>query len=854
MKDNYTSPPKFGQWILKKLLSSQEREYFLTDMEIGYSERLKKMGQLYTIFWYWKQLLRTVPPLITDSIKWSAVMFKNYLKIAFRNIKKYKVYSFINIFGFSVGIACTLLILLWVMDETSYDSVHKNADRIYRIVSEYHTNEIYVTPNTPAGLIHELNSFREIEKAARISYAMLDIQYGNSEENTYEGRGIYADSGFLDMFDYPLISGSRDIALSDKNSIVISRRMAETCFGDTEPIGKSLKVDNSRELVVTGVLDNSNINSHLEFEYIIPMDYVELNAADPGYWGSFRYKTYILLNESSDTANLSKNIEGILTEHVQSVKIVPLLQPLRQIRLYGLNGGGLYIYIYALSAVSILILCIACINYMNLSTAKSIKRSKEVGLRKTFGAQRSSIILQFFSESFVFTSFAVIIAILGIMTFLPVFNNLTGKQLTFAIFTSIPFLKLLTVITLVTGFISGTLPAVYLSRFNPIDIFKRITRNGSIGINSLRKVMVVFQFSLTIFFVICTFAVMNQLDFIKNKNLGFEKADLIYMDSASLNTIQFESLKNDLIQSPGIVNITRTNVPLLELGWETRDVDWVGKTEDQQISFQIRMADHDYLETFGMKMADGRFFSNEFISDRQSGFIVNEAAVKLMGLESPVGSKFRLSSMEGTIIGVIKDFHHHSLKDKIEPLCLLIDPSSSNCIFVRISPDNANEAISTLQNNWERINPGTSFSFSYFDESVNSLYADEYRIGKLLNYFTVFTIIIACLGLFGLSSFIAEQRTKEIGIRKVLGASIPGIINALSKEYLVNLLIASVIAWPAAKFVIDKWLATFAYGVSPGFVSFVYATILVFFIASVTYSFQSVKAAIANPVETLRYE
>jgi len=845
--------PKLARTLLRIFIDNMNHDSLIGDFDEMYFIHRGEQGRLKANFWYWSQVLKVVPVFLYTTIYWSGSMFKNYLTIAIRNIRKHKGYSFINIAGLALGMAASILILLWIQDELSYDRFHKNADNIYWIISEHTTNTTYRTPNTPAPLAAVLREdCPEIENVVRMGRTGWSIRYGENGEHTYNERGMIADANFFEMFSFPLLEGDPATVLNDPLSLVITREMALSCFGDENPVGKILILDNDHAVRVSGVMDDVPTNSSLQFHFIIPFEFLRHIGTNLDHWAGFRYRTYIQVNKTTVQQEIAAKIEGILQENIPDSKSRLLLHPLKEIRLYDIEGGGAITYVYVFSAAAVLVLLIACINFMNLSTARSANRSREVGLRKVVGAFRMDIVKQFYGESILMSLMSLALAILLVALFLPAFNNLSGKRLTLEFLGRTQILSGLLGIVFLTGFVSGSYPALLLSSFQPSKVLKGKLSKGARG-SVLRIVLVVIQFSLSIFLLICSLGVSGQMDFIKNKDMGFEKKNLIHMRTGDLSEEAYRSVKNDLLKHPVILNVTRTNAPLLWLGLETSGVSWERQKPDEMITVQIRTVDYDYLKTFGMRMHSGRFFSKEFSTDATQGYIVNEAAVKAMGMTSPLGKKFKFQDREGSIVGVVKDFHHHSMHDEIEPLIFLIQDWYSY-MFVRIAPGGATEALNVIESYWERIDPGYPFSYMFMEDSIDRLYRSEHRTSRIMNHFTFLAVLIACLGLFGLASFMAAQRTKEIGIRKVLGAPVAKLIVLLSKEFTQWVLIANIIAWPAAYFIMRKWLQSFAYQTNIRLSLFLCSGIIALVIALITVGFQAVKAATVNPADSLRNE
>jgi cell division protein FtsX len=620
---------------------------------------------------------------------------------------------------------------------------------------------------------------------------------------------------------------------------------------------------------VTGVIENIPKNSHLQFGFVGSIKRAVAMGART-HWSGWLYDTFVLLQSNTSFEEVNAKLEAwIKTKGAEESRYY--LQPLSDVHMYGLQGEGAIRPLSLFSTLALLILIIACINYMNLATARGGTRAKEIGLRKVVGAKKNNILKQFLSESVLFAFFALLISLFLVALFLPVFNQISGKELSMNLVQNkFLFLGILS-ITLLTGVLSGSYPAFFLSSFEPDRILKGTLSAKKIGTStaSIRKGLVVFQFILTIVLIISTTTVFRQMSFIKNQRLGFDKNYLIYTQlrsegnlweryDAQKTWLKYKTLKNELSQNPNILDVSSaTCLPFGSMGGEWGQLDWEGKDPEYQLSMNHMAVDAHFLKTFQLEMIEGRFLSDEFPSDAQN-FILNEAAIKATGLDSPVGKRFRLLDKTGKITGVIRDFHFAPLHDEIEPLVLHLMPYQywmyRNYVFVRISADNISQNIASIEKMWERAIPEYPFEFHFLDDTIDQKYRSEQRLEMILRIFTFLAISISCFGLFGLISFTAEQRTKEIGIRKVLGASVGSVVRLLSKEFVVLVVLANIIAWPVAYYVMTKWLKNFAYRTEIGFVTFLFSGFLALIIAILTVCFQSIKAALSNPVDSLRYE
>jgi len=798
-----TKPPKFAERILS-ILSSSKKIGILGDTEEEYHMILLEKGRFRADMWYAWQIFQPLPFFIRSTIYWSFEMFKNYLKIALRIMNRHKGYSFINITGLAVGIACFILILLWIRHELSYDRFHENGERIFKVTIESHRSDGRIEPflDTQFPLAPALKErYPDIKNAARIFEAKALVRYGSRAFN--EDRFYFTDNSFFEMFTFPLVSGNPETVLSGANSIVITEDMAQKYFGNTDPIGKIMSVNVKRDFIVTGVMKNIPTNSHIQFDFLGPSGILEnldrerlrqeWDASGLNSWGATYVHTYVLLQEFSSYLDVEQKISGFLSEVKSGTRWMLRMQPLFQIYLFPINGSSTVVkYLTIFAIIAFVVLIIACINFMNLTTAYSSKRAREIGMRKVVGAQKGDIVKQFFGESLMLSLVSAGVAVLLVFLFLPAFNTLSGKQLSLINSFDLSLLSGLLGITALTGCLSAIYPALFLSSFRTIGIIKGSLSSGSKR-PLFRRALVVAQFSLSIIFIIGTVVIYSQLEYIRKRNIGYNKENLIYLTLQGEVQNKHQIIKNEMKRSPNVLNVTASNVLPSFLDTGAGGLDWEGKDPKFEAVYNYASVDFDFIETFQMEMAQGRNFSREVISD-DSNFILNETAIKEMGLNDPVGKRFSMWGMEGKIIGIVKDFNFRPLHTEIEPLILTPKAMPYTYIFIRIPDENYASAIKYLEGVWNRLNPEYPFDYHFLDADFDRLYWDEQRLGKIFGYFTCLAIFIACLGLFGLAAFVAEQKTKEIGIRKVLGASILGVTALLSKEFTKWVLLANVIA------------------------------------------------------------
>jgi ABC-type antimicrobial peptide transport system permease subunit len=784
-------------------------------------------------------------------------MFRHLLKTAFKNILRYKVYTALNILGLSVGMACAILILLWVQHELGFDRFHENSRQIFRVnLKENLHDGIHQHPWTPFPLAKALEDhYPEIMASTRIRRDHFMVSRG--EKTFYENNFFFVDPAFFRMFSFPQVfPGNPSRLLSDPGSIVISGEMAEKYFGAGEnPVGQILNLDNKRDFMVSGVVripDNTEFKADF-FLSFQAYDLFNISLADlTANWKGKNYHAYVLVGEGVSVLRLENKISGFLKEYNPEKDQKITLQKLSRVHLFKADGSsnGIH-YVTIFSIIALFILLIACVNFMNLSTARSEKRSREVGLRKTIGAGRGELIIQFLSESIMLSGFSFLLSLVIVEGFMPVFRQLSGKQLGLD-YSNIHILLGLCGVVLLTGLLSGSYPALYLSSFSPVKILKGTyssARRGSLFRNSL----VIFQFTLSVTLFICTVVVYSQMKYIQNKNLGLDKENLVYVLMEGESKYKYKTLKMELLKNPHVRSASACNILPSEIYIWAGYLDWEGRRPDQKVYFNYSFVDFDYIPTFKMEIKQGRNFSRDFPSD-QNNFIINQEAARQMGLASPVGKQLDFWGHKGEIIGVVKDFNFQHLGNKIAPLVLSTGTfgDSKRYLVARIRPGELPETISHFKTVWSRVNPGFAFEYHFFDERYERLYRNEKRLEQILFYFAVLAIFISCLGLFGLASFMAERRTKEIGIRKTLGATVTGITVMLSKKFTGMVVMANLVGWPVAYLAMKNWLGSFAYktGIGPGL--FLLSGITTLLIAWLTVSFQSVRAALTNPTEALR--
>ncbi len=848
-------PPRIAEWIMERLALLDDEFSLTGDLREEFEDLVAERGLTYARTWYWFQLIKSLPSFIKNSIIWSVIMIRNYLKIAIRNLRKHRGYSFINIFGLAVGLATCILILLWVQDEVSYDQFHTNLDSLYRLVCYDRINaseKFSVTP-PPIALALEQN-FPEILRATR--YHELNKQLVKVGEKKFlENDVSVADPAFLEMFSFPLIQGDPKTALTDPHTALVTESTARKYFGTEDPIGKVFSLGGRYDIQVTGVIKDLPSNSHLQFSILMSVKLLKDLGWNLDNWERFFIHTYIQLHPESTPIESSKILEiyekGVGEPSDIFFELLPVKDiHLRSAGIWGYGADGNIRNVYLFSIIAAFVLLIACVNFMNLSTARSGDRAKEVGMRKVVGAHRKDIIQQFFGESMLLTFIALGISLIIVRAVLPMFSNLTAKDMTLALSTNVSLLLFLVGIALVTGLFSGIYPALLLSGFKPVVVFKGRSISTK-NIHSLsRKILVVAQFSLSIALIIGTGIIYSQLDFMQQKELGFEQEHVVSMNLTPSLKMRYGVMKEELLRLPGVSHVTTASGrPFAGLS----STIWEGRDGTKHVDLFFTRVDHEFLETFGMAMTEGRFFSKDFSTDRES-YVLNETAVRQMGFKNPLGEQIEFHEQKGIVIGIIKDYHFRSLHSKVAPLLLTLSEKGQNHMSVKVRPGNLRPTLDQIESIWAQFEPDYPFRYNFLNEEFDRMYRTEIRFRNIFGYFAGLAIVISCLGLFGLASFMAEKRTKEIGVRKVLGASVGGIAILLAKEFTKWVIVANAVAWPLAYLTMKEWLSGFAYRTEMGIGIFLISGGLALVVAWMTVGYKSVRAALTNPVNCLRYE
>lgn len=802
-------------------------------------------------------------------------MLKNLLKISIRTIIKDRTYSILNVAGLTIGITCSMFLLMYILHELSYDRYHENARNIYRIVSNIREpDNAFTWAVVQVPLADELrDNYPEVKNAVRF-FGTGRVLYKNGEKQFYEEEFYLADSTVFDMFTYPFLHGDQATALDKPFSIVLTEETAKKYFSDvSSAVGQSIQNQEGEEFKVTGVLKNVPLNSHFLFDALISRS---TRQGFNGNWGGFGVPTYVQLPEGYDLSKMYASLDSIIKQKVDpifeqyGIKVKYELQPILDIHLHSkiqdeAEEGGDIAYVYIFASVATFMLIIACINYMNLATARSVNRAREVGVRKVMGSQRRQLIAQFISESVVIALIAAVISLVLIYALLPNFNDIANKSLDFGYITQAPVLLSLLGIVLVVGVAGGSYPAFYLSGFNPVNVLKgKVTVKG--GNAFFRKSLVVFQFAISIFMLISTLIVFAQLQFMRNKDLGFEKERVIRF---ALNVPALREKAPVLIerlkQTPEVVAVGRaSNSPGQGIGKQLLKVeDNEGKLADRGVD--LYFADYDFVSTMEMRIVEGRDFSREITSDTLYAVLVNESMVKRMSWDEPIGKRFiaagagpNNTDIEKRVVGVIGDYHQNSLYDPIEPLIVILDLNNNNnrLVFVRTVEGDPAKSLSAIEKVWKEIFPTYTFEYDFLDADFNSQYKADEKRSLIFTVFSGMTIVIACLGLLGLAAFTTEQRTKEIGVRKVIGASVRNLVMLVSREFFILVGLGMIVALPVAWYFTSDWLQNFAYRISleAEWPTFVLSAAIAFAITLATVGFHVIRAASANPVKSLRDE
>jgi len=788
-------------------------------------------------------------------------MLRYNLLIFFRNIRNKKIPNIINLIGLSLGLACTMLIFCWIKYELSFDTFHKDSEKIYRVVRKYENPDgsVDFSPVTVLPLAEELkSSFPEIVGVTRFNDAFGEFPVKNGD-NMMFAKGTPVDKDFFSIFNFPVKYGNISSDFDISNSIVLTERLSKKLFGTANPIGQKLEFElwgQWNNFEVTAVIKDIPSNSIFDIEIFFPVNFLVSMGWDENNWLNGCVQTYILTGPGSDIIDLAKKIAPVNREHQMKATAMLMLQPLVEIHLHNLEGGGRITYIYIFTAVALIILLISCINSINLTTAYSGNRMKEIGLKKVMGAYRSQLGKQLLFESVWFSIFALIVSMYLVRSSIPLLNKLTDSSITFRLFSLSTFL--FAGIALLTGIASGIYPSIVLSSAKFTSLSKnRMPQRSIYRLSSSKGILLGLQFLASMILIVGAITIHKQLSFIKSKNLGFNKDHIIRIaiQSGLRDPVKQESLKRELLTCPGILSITacNSNFTNWQFTADENDISWEGKHPKDKVETEVNAVDFDYLNTFGMEMADGRFFSEEFPTDESGAIILNQAAVKALNIQDPVGLQFTYRGNR-RVIGVVKDFNFTSLHQKVAPLILIIDPGWYHSLYIKVRGDNIAGTLGFIERSVRQVVPDYLFAYNFLEDNLNKLYKLEQSAGNILSVFSILAVIISCLGMLGLITIITSRRTKEIGIRKVNGAKVSEILVMLNTYFVKWVIIAFILACPVAWYTMHKWLDNFAYKTDLSWWIFGLAGVLALGIALITVSWQTWRAATRNPVEALRYE
>lgn len=864
MKNN-SKIPRLPNKIFEKIIPPYDRSNFIFDLNEVYKQIYFEKGKIRAKFWLWLNLIKSIPAFLTNKLEWSLTMYKNYFKITYRNFKRQKGYSLINLSGLAAGITCCVLMIFWLNYEHSYDKFHKNFKNIYRVTQDiFYPDQVVHSAVTQGPLAGVLKSdFPEIKEAARLVLTE-DFLFRYQDRKFNETKVVGTDNHLFEIFSYHVIKGDIVAALNTVNSVIFTEKLCRKYFGDEDPIGKTIRINNMYNAVVRAVIEDLPENSHLDFEIILPLGFLKQHDYDFDVWDSGRVYTYILLQNGTACKGVETKIQNLPDKYISTLQHRLHLQHLSKVHF---SSGLMYdfytnvdsAYLLIFTVISGFILLIACINFMNLSTARSMNRAKEIGIRKVVGAYRKNLAKQFLGETLLLSLLACFIAVFISILLLPTLSNFIGKDISIDVLLTGRVLFGLILITIITGLIAGSYPALFLSGFKPVRVLKKSPSAGMKTVN-LRRMLVVIQFTISIIFIIGTLVVNKQLSFIRNRNLGYDKKHIVSIPLARTNDrgIKYLTLERELLKNPGILGVSASMTNPTSINTQTEEVEWKGKSYKNTINFAYNQIYYNFEKTLGLELIEGRFFSAQrpvsFYQSSNLQFVINEEAAEVMGFKSAVGKQLRVMNKTGEIIGVVKNFHFQNLREKIKPLVLILDPRLVYHILVRVQSGTVLPTLNIIQENYRKMFPNYPFEYIFLDDDFNSLFKTEAKMAKMLNYFSFLAVFIACLGLIGLVSFTVEQRTKEIGIRKVLGASISNIIRLISREFILLITAGNLIALPVGYYFMSSWLQSFAYRTEIGVRVFLLSVVLSFIVAVFTVSFQAIRAAAANPVNSLRDE
>ncbi|MCK5145691.1 ABC transporter permease [bacterium] len=866
------SSPKILLFILSFLdhLEDEEIKYsFVDHLSHKYHDYKKSHGSMLAIIYCLWQIIQILITSRLEALRWGSTMLVNYLKIAIRSIKRQKGYAFINITGLAIGMACCILILAFVVDELSYDRFHKKAEQIHRIVTSGHIGGRTIgLPMVPAGVGETLvQDFPEVLASVRLRPTGKQLLTYNDKSHHEYGL-IYTDPAFLEIFSFPLLAGNAKIALEAPYSIILTEDIAKKYFGDEDPLGKMLKLGNTETFTITGIIAKPPANSHFSYSMLASFETLFKQNPDIHPWMGWNYYTYLLLDKNVDHSLFEKKFIAFNEQYIEKflkaagAKITNYLQPMLSIHLHShftteLEPNGNIRYIYTFIAIACFMLILACINFMNLSTARSARRAKEVGLRKVIGARRSMLIKQFLGESLLTVFLSLLLSVAIVIIILPLFNQLANRHLTLQFLLNPWVLSSLLAIGIFVGLIAGSYPALFLSGFHPAKVLKGKLKHSTWHAR-LRQGLVIFQFSVAITLMISTALVFDQLTYMRQKRLGFEKEQKYVIALQDVETqTKIHLLKKNMNSIDGVIGASGSRMVPGEFNFSSHLFYAEGESAENAIIIETFYCDEDFLEIYDIELAQGRNFSTARSTDGENTILINETAARKLGWTHPVGKRLFNSfdaTKDFTIVGMIKDIHYSSVHHTINPSTISFNPNSARRLTLHLKGTDIQATLKEIRKVWEQTVPNRPFDAFFLNDYFNKLYASEERLGKIFQVFAVFTIFIGILGLFGLASYAAEQRTKEIGIRKVLGSSMQSIVTMLCREFMVLVILANIFAWPIAFFMMKSWLNTFPYRTDIRLTTFVLASLMAIGIALLTVSYRALKAAGTNPIKALKYE
>jgi putative ABC transport system permease protein len=874
----YRRPPRIAEWLLMRFYPDRGAYSTIGDFEEEFQSRAAEKGPFRAGLWYRAQLVEALPYLIKDVFYWRFAMFRNYLKVALRLMRKHKVYSFINVAGLAISMAGALLIIIWVRDELSYDKFNKNLKDICRVtcIGKAYSGFSSPAPFAPAAA----EEIPEVVASARVQ-KNPKLVFRHGERALYEANGITTDPALFKMFTFPLIKGDSESALKGPLGIIMSETLARKYFGDEDPIGKTVNIEGRYDMTVGGVMADVPTNSHFRFDYAVSIKFAENMNFWGMEWGDFNFMTYIMTTGRPDDNVLAAKLNNLAVSHkcpqIVHKQLNFSVQRLEDVFLNPLGPYDIPLgnknYVRLFSLIALLIALIAGINFVNLATARAEKRAKEVGLRKVVGADRRQLIAQFFGESSLMTLLALALAIALAWAALPQFNALTGKTLTLRVFDPGLLLSLAAIACFV-GILAGSFPSLYLSSFAPAQVLKgsvpfisllKERRSGWVRRGSLRRLLVVGQFAVSIGLIAATFVIARQMAFIRQKSWSLGADQMLYIPFKENLGSKYDLVRNELLKNRAVLAVAAKDSLPTEINNNTDGIGWEGKTADRNgVYLETIRVDAHYFETMGMPIVAGRGFSDDFPGDVGKAYVLNEAAVRKTGLKDPVGKWFSLYGQKGVIVGIVKDTYFQSFRQEIRAQAfarykdLTSDISGTDVAFIKVEGDPAGkpfkEALTHIEKTWRSVNSVTPFEFHFLDQALDAQYLNEHRQGRLFGIFAFLAIFISCLGLFGLASFTAEQKTKEIGIRKTLGASIPNIVVLLSGDFFKAVLAANFISWPLTWVAMNSWLREFAYRASMNPLIYLGAGLTALVISWLTVALQTLRSARTNPVDALRFE